>query len=407
MKKVLLSLALFIGGAVGVSFGQDCSGNRYYQPIFQDVVKVSDVVYGSNLPQTGTTPMELKVDIYYPDGDTDTQRPLVLLAHGGSFMGGSKADLETQCRAFASMGYVAASMQYRLLSLNAQVIMNPGPEFKQEVVRAIHDMRAAIRFFRRSVSENGNPYGIHPDLILVGGVSAGAILANHVTYLDSENKIPSDLVSYIADQGGLEGNSGNPGYSSVPQMAISWCGAIMDTTWLEPGDQPYVGMHNLGDGVVPNMYGQPNVGMTIPVDLYGDSLMYKRTLNIGVPGRYKSYPGNGHCDFPNGSESLIIDFMHEQLCETGLLATAMTEKEIIFSVYPNPASESFFVDLPANSKEWEVSIISLLGQVMDVKTMSSTESRVEFNSSNYNAGIYLVNMKSADGKTAVKKVVVQ
>jgi para-nitrobenzyl esterase len=406
MKKILQTVGFLMLTAVTTVFGQDCTGNRYYQPIFTDVVEVLDVQYGSNLAQDETTPVNLMLDIYYPDGDTDTDRPLVLLAHGGSFIGGTKADLATQCRDLAKMGYVAVSMQYRLLSLTPQVFANVGLEFQKEVVRAVHDMRAAIRFFRKSVADNGNPYGINDNIIIVGGVSAGAILANHVTYFDNISKTPAALLSYVNAQGGMEGNSGNSGHSSVPQMMVSWCGAIMDTTWMEAGDQPYVGMHNVGDQIVPNVAGQPNIGVTIPVTLHGDSLMYTRALHVGIESAYKSYPGTGHCDFPAGSAAFMTDFMHEQVCVQGL-SLASKPESVLFSVYPNPASTSFYVDVPSNEWNWNISVLNMLGQEITTAQMVAGENRVMINTSDFNSGIYMVKLTSKDGKEAIKKVIVK
>ena len=55
----------------------------------------------------------------------------------------------------------------------------------ETVVRAVHDYRAAIRYFKKDFSENGNIYGIDTSLIFAGGVSAGAITAVHVAYMDN------------------------------------------------------------------------------------------------------------------------------------------------------------------------------------------------------------------------------
>lgn len=407
MKK---QIHLFIFSALlsaNVSYSQDCSGNRYYQQIFTTVTEDLNVQYGSNLAQDELTNVNLFLDIYRPDGDTDTDRPLVILAHGGSFIGGTKADVATQCRELAKMGYVAASIQYRLLSINATVIANPGLEFQKEVVRAMHDMRAAIRFFRKSVAQDGNPYGINSNIIIVGGFSAGGILANHTTYLDHESKIPTDLVSYVTAQGGLEGNSGNSGYNSVPQMVLSWCGAIADTSWIEPGDQPYVGVHNITDNTVPNLSGQPAVGpFSIPVTLYGDSLMYVRTINVGVNSVYMSVPTTGHCDFPPSNGPFVTNFMHEQLCVQGL-SLAKKPETVLFSIYPNPAAESFFIDVPANEWNWNVSIVNTLGQTIHQEEISSHQNRINVHSANFEAGIYLVKLTSDDGKEAMKKVVIR
>ncbi|HLW39406.1 MAG TPA: T9SS type A sorting domain-containing protein, partial [Brumimicrobium sp.] len=281
-----------------------------------------------------------------------------------------------------------------------------GLGFKKGVVRAVHDMRAAIRFLRKSVAEEGNPYGINPNIIVVGGYSAGAILANHVTYLDNESKIPAELVDYFSDQGGLEGNTGNPGYNSVPQMVLSMCGAILNTSWMEAGDQPYFGMHNLDDPTVPNLEAQPNIGMSIPVTLQGDSLMYTRALDVNVPALYKSYPGNGHCDFPLESVELIFDFLHEQICEESLSINEY-ETTIDFSVYPNLTNEILFVEVPKNSQDLDVSIVSLVGQTIHSEKMNANQDKVIINSSAFETGVYIVKLMSKDGVEAIRKVVVR
>lgn len=406
MKKSILSFSIAVFSAIGPVSAQDCTGNRYHQQIFTAVDEDLNVQYGSNFAQDGTTNVDLFLDIYTPQGDTDTDRPLVILAHGGSFISGNKSDIAAQCRELAKMGYVTASIQYRLLAMSPEVIMNPGLEFQKEVVRAVHDMRAAIRFFRKSVEDDGNPYGINTDIIIVGGFSAGAILANHATYFDSESKIPTDLITYVAAQGGMEGNSGNSGYNSVPQMALSWCGAIADTSWIEPGDQPYVGVHNLDDAVVPNLAAQPNIGVVIPVMLYGDSLMYTRTLNVGVNSAYMSVPGSGHCDFPPSHAVFVTDFMYEQLCVQGL-SLANNPGTVVFSVYPNPTEEFFYIDIPSNEWNWNVSIINTLGQAVSTTEIPSHQNRITMQSAGFTPGIYLVKLTSEDGKEAMKKVVIR
>lgn len=406
MKRHLL-LGVFVGLFLNNASAQDCTNGRYLTPSFT-VQKIADIQYGSNLGQDETTVEDLKLDVYLPENDVDTDRPVILLAHGGSFIGGDKSDVEAQCTALASLGYVAVSMQYRLINniFDLSFLADMGLGFKKGVVRAVHDMRAAIRFLRKSVAEEGNPYGINPNIIVVGGYSAGAILANHVTYLDDESKIPAELVDYFNDQGGLEGNTGNPGYNSVPQMVLSMCGAILNTSWMEAGDQPYFGMHNLDDPTVPNLEAQPNIGISIPVTLQGDSLMYTRALDVNIPAFYKSYPGNGHCDFPLESVELIFDFLHEQICEESLSINEY-ETTIDFSVYPNPTNEILFVEVPKNSQDLDVSIVSLVGQTIHSEKMNANQDKVIINSSAFETGVYIVKLMSKDGVEAIRKVVVR
>ena len=82
----------------------------------------------------------------------------------------------------AHMGYVVASISYRFRALTTFSIWTTS--FIKAVWRGVHDSRAAVRFFRRSVEE-GNPYAIDPNRILLGSVSAGSFLAMHHAMDDS------------------------------------------------------------------------------------------------------------------------------------------------------------------------------------------------------------------------------
>ena len=59
------------------------------------------------------------MDVYTPDGDSYTERPLIIFAHGGSFWSGNKTNpmMVALCESFMKRGYVAASIQYRLTSI--------------------------------------------------------------------------------------------------------------------------------------------------------------------------------------------------------------------------------------------------------------------------------------------------
>jgi len=406
MKKLILSLsALTISLLSLQSFAQDCSGNRYSQAIFTDIDSAVNIKYGSNYKQDGITNEDLYLDIYYPKNDTDTDRPVVLLAHGGSFIGGNRKDIATLCKNISSMGYVTVSISYRLLNVNASVIANPGLEFKKEVVRAIHDMKAAIRYMRKSY-DNNNPYGINPNIIINGGVSAGAILANHLIFLDNDNKIPSELTSYFSAQGGLDGTSGNSGYSSTPQMVLSMCGAIMDTTWIESGDQPYYGVHTTPDQVVPNLYGQPNIGMTIPVDLYGDSLMFNRAHNVGVNSKYKNYPTGGHCEFGPEYFADMMGFTYQNLCVQGL-STKNNPEKVYFSVYPNPANSTVTIEIPGNKWDATYEVIDLVGKVVYKSTIQSDQILTQLDVTSFPSGVYQIKVNTNDNRTAIKKFIIE
>lgn len=74
MKRILLSLLVVLNYTVNAQCDE-----RYSEEIF-DEVSVSTVTYSDV--------HNLKLDIYQAEGDTVTNRPLLILAHGGSFISG-------------------------------------------------------------------------------------------------------------------------------------------------------------------------------------------------------------------------------------------------------------------------------------------------------------------------------
>ena len=167
---ILLSLAPLSAQLIDC----DCS-NRYQDEIFNNITVETNVTYSDVY--------NLKMDIYQPNQDVDvcTNRPLIILAHGGSFISGSKSNptMVDLCETFAKRGYVAASINYRLATdpsvlgflgglawyLNLESGINV-------IYSAMTDAKAAVRFFRKEFSEEGNPYGIDENQIWMGGNSA-------------------------------------------------------------------------------------------------------------------------------------------------------------------------------------------------------------------------------------------
>ncbi|TFD55549.1 alpha/beta hydrolase [Cryobacterium frigoriphilum] len=103
------------------------------------------------------------------DADADDSasaelRPAVLSIHGGSWARGDKAnsDWRTVCEWLASEGFVAYSVNYRLV---------PDVVFPA----ALDDLTAAVSWIRDD--DNAEKYGIDPDRIGAFGGSAGANLA--------------------------------------------------------------------------------------------------------------------------------------------------------------------------------------------------------------------------------------
>ena len=114
--------------------------------------------YGNAVNATGLN-QSLLVDIYEPEGDDNELRPLIIMAHGGFFIGGDNngADVVPLSQDLTRMGYVVGSISYRLGIDNFLDVSNA---LIRSVWRGYHDGKAAVRYFRKTVEEDGNPWGI-------------------------------------------------------------------------------------------------------------------------------------------------------------------------------------------------------------------------------------------------------
>ena len=118
MKASLLLFLLLVLGTGPAARAQapiDTTAGRYYQPVFPNVTVTSGVAFGSAADYTGAT-QTLRMDIYQPTGDASAERPVIIFAHQGGFVTGSRTDayMVKVCTQFARLGYVTASIDYRL-----------------------------------------------------------------------------------------------------------------------------------------------------------------------------------------------------------------------------------------------------------------------------------------------------
>ena len=108
-------LIIFIIAPLYVSQAQ-CDG-RFVEEIFTEF-NISTETYSDV--------HNLQVDIYQPEGDLIEKRPLLILAHGGSFIAGVRTNpsMVSLAEKFSKKGYVVASISYRLMSLMELVTAN-------------------------------------------------------------------------------------------------------------------------------------------------------------------------------------------------------------------------------------------------------------------------------------------
>ena len=109
----------------------------------------------------------------------------------------------------------------------------------QAIIEAVFDAKAAVRFFKKDAAQN-NVYRVDTNNVFVGGYSAGAFTALHYAYLSEENEVASlgfeGLLDYIQAHGGMEGDSGNQGYSSSVKGVINIAGGLLKTYLIDPSE---------------------------------------------------------------------------------------------------------------------------------------------------------------------------
>ncbi|MEY3397558.1 MAG: hypothetical protein RL220_152 [Bacteroidota bacterium] len=268
---------------------------RYLEEIFDEVEVTTGVQYGMNATVIAygifgeAIPEDLIMDVYEPSGDTETSRPLILYFHTGNFLphpqnggpGGLRTDSTAVelCSRLARMGYVVASCDYRLG-------WNPIASTQDERVytlinaayRGVQDCRTAVRYFRKTVAEESNPFGIDESRIAVWGQGTGGYIAFAASTINDYIEDIATIDKFIWEPQGfpipmvIESVNGdiygtsygiNPldsdtlcypnhiGYSSDFNVAVNMGGAMGDISWLEDGSVPMISFHAPSDPFAP------------------------------------------------------------------------------------------------------------------------------------------------------------
>jgi len=298
MKKVLRLCIAFT--LIVSTISANAQGMRYLNDVFTNVTVTSDVQYAENISilpailSGGVNPPALTpilCDIYEPTGDNLTDRPVVILAHTGSFLPqvingqptGDKLDssIVQQCMRWARKGYVAVAMNYRLGWNPSSTDQDTRTAtLLQAAYRGIHDAKAMVRYLRKTVVFDGNPYGINPNKLALGGQGTGGYISLGYATLDTIgdntpwqeiyltkffNLTTMQPYVYPPIFGNYDGTDstflpiydtlGNligqtpwnipnwAAFSNEINFAFNIGGCLADSTWLEQGDVPMVSFH--------------------------------------------------------------------------------------------------------------------------------------------------------------------
>ena len=298
MKQIILIFSLLI--IINKNTFAQCDG-RYQSEIFTNTNKVT-VNYSDVYLDTYH-----EMDIYTPVGDSETNRPVIIFIHGGSYIGGSKSEIDCIdfCEAFAKKGYVTASVNYRLATDPISFVLSQEEQYLT-VLKSVADVKAAIRYFRKDFS-NGNNYNIDPNTIFVGGSSAGAVTAIHLGYIDLVTDLPTtsspngtSVQDLVNNMGGLDGDAGNNGFSSDVSGVISFAGGINNPSWIDTQDEPLISVQGTSDQTI-SFNCAPGLGYPTVLDLCGSNEMHNQANNVNILNDLLVFQGADHDWFQSGN----------------------------------------------------------------------------------------------------------
>ncbi len=222
----------------------------------------------------------LLLDVYRP-AERENPRPAVILIHGGGMWTGSRADMAKPAFALARAGYVAFSIDYRLV--DAATGRNRWPA-------QIDDAQRAVRWIRANAAQ----YGVDPRHIAAYGWSAGGQLAALLGTRDTRDNSDSTLaafssrVSRVID---LAGDVDLAAYTEPPERdeVRALLGGTLEEvpeqyqdasplTWIDGKTAPFLIVHGVQDDVVPIAQSR---GLVAALEAAGAEVTFEEILEAG------------------------------------------------------------------------------------------------------------------------------
>jgi len=271
MLKTMLVIVSFCLAAS--CYAQNTHPARYKDICFSNITIDKNLSYAANIP-VDVKPKYYSFDIYQPAGDSiTTKRPLIIWMHGGGFKFSSKSatGIEMLCKSFAQKGYVCASINYRLSKKNTLTNVK---NMLGACSNALQDVNTAISFFIK----NHERFGIDTNRIVLGGNSAGGILALQYVYSNTD-------LALLQDSNDVVIHPLNYTKHHVAAIINFW-GALVKISWLTNARVPIISAHGSKDRIIP-------IGKTNS-SFYGSLAIKEEADKLGISNRLKIFEGYSH-----------------------------------------------------------------------------------------------------------------
>ena len=374
------------------------SGQRYAEPVFETVNIMEGIRFSSAVKVGESSPTDLFLDFYEPEGDTFTKRPLVITVFGGAFVAGGRdfVDMQAYCTRLAQHGYVAASIDYRLLSM--WQISHTG--LMRDAYMAAQDVSSAIRFLKY----HGDEYKIDTSQVFLLGNSAGSIAILCDLFMD-ESERPAE--TFESPDLGPVHSSGFEEYAGVSAKvagAIPHWGGVLDLDFISKEEYvPLCMIHGTDDTTVPYdsgyCYSSSLFGL-MPY-IYGSHSIANRLEAMGITDyEFHSFEGEGHSFYLDltwlneekfdACFNITRDFLFRHLN----FPTALHEShDLNIQVYPNPASDLLTIGFDPTMQDNVISVevTDVSGRRMYSENASGVQATIDV--SQWPSGVYFVRIK--------------
>ena len=149
--------------------------------------EIEDIVGGKDYEETDRD----NFDLCIPGTaavNKNNYKTIVLMIHGGGWVGGEKADALQLCKAYVNYGFIIATMSYTLLN---------GRYKEYNIFRIMDEITAVLKNIKKFLKEKG--YDENKLEVIIAGGSAGAHLSLLYSYMIKNPPIP---IKFILDMVG-------------------------------------------------------------------------------------------------------------------------------------------------------------------------------------------------------------
>ena len=238
----------------------------------------------------------LLLDLYYPpESSSDKKYPLVVFCHGGSFVGGTRGDVASDCDVLRRQGFACAAIDYRLgyqqdeskTACNADTI-----SLMMAIYRAMQDLNASIRY----LYAKSDSFSLDTSNFFVAGTSAGGTLTLFNTYIN--DSIAQIYYPYCYNALGSLRTSGNtlPNNYNVKAIAPMWGGMPSLGLITPQSAKPAILFKGGLDPNLPDGTGHYQQCENYPWYLAGIGV-YNATIEAGAPCVYHFNPFGVHAAY--------------------------------------------------------------------------------------------------------------